>query len=229
MINLIFVLIPILIADLLNPVLFGGAVYSLGSTRPVINASGVLLSFFVTYFLAGLFIAVSLETLSDYFHLPLGFDYVLELIVAVLLFYFAWKQYKEGDQHLERKLRHDKGMTLWTACLLGAQINLVGLPLAIPYLAAIDQVLKADLRVAATIFVLLLYNIFYVLPFAFLILLRLIYKKESNVIFEKINYWMHSVCVKYMPLIFIFLGLLLVEDAVSYFLGYREYSFLSLI
>ncbi len=229
MTGLFIVLIPILIVDAINPVLLGGTIYSLGSHRPLVNTSGMLFSFFITYFLAGLIIAVALETLSESFHIPPTLDYVLELLVALFLFYFAWKQYREGDQHPERRLKRDKEMTLWGAAVLGFQINLVGLPFAIPYLAAIDQILKAHISVPLTFFVLLLYNAFYVLPFAFLILLRVIYKKEGDAIFEGINQWMHNVCVQYIPWIFVALGLLLIEDAVSYLLGYREYSFLSML
>nr|NGX57465.1 hypothetical protein [Chlamydiota bacterium] len=110
MAQLLIVLLPILIADMINPVLLGGTIYSLGSRHPFINTFAVLLSFFVTYFLAGLIIAVSLETLTDYFHIPHYFDYILELIVAAALFYFAWKQYRAGDQHPEEKLKRNEGM-----------------------------------------------------------------------------------------------------------------------
>ncbi len=227
--HLLIVLLPILLADLLNPVLLGGTIYSLSTRRPTLNASVVLLSFFVTYFLAGVIIAVALETLTDYLHIPLYFDYVVELVVAILLFYSAWKQYREGDQHCEEQLTHDRRMTFWGAVTLGVQINLVGLAFAIPYLAAIDQILKAQISVVSTLFVLLLYNVLYVLPFALFIPLRAVYKNKSDAIFAAVNRWMHRVCDKYMPIILFVLGLLLIEDAVSFLLGYREYSFLSLI
>ena len=229
MAQLLIILLPILIADVINPVLLGGTIYTLGSRHPYVNTVAMLLGFFVTYLIAGLIIAVSLETLIDTFHIPLYFDYILELIVAGLLFYFAWKQYRQGDQHPEKKLKHDEKMTLWQSIRLGIQVNVVGLAFAIPYLAAIDQILKVEISVTATFFVLLLYNIVYVLPFALLIVIRRIYHSESTAIFETINLWMHRVYEKYMPIIFLMIGILLVEDAVSYLLGYREYSFLSLI
>jgi cytochrome c biogenesis protein CcdA len=227
--GLLLLLVPFVIVDMINPVLLGGTIYSLGSRRPILNACGLILSFFITYLLAGLAIAATLESIMDLFHIPAKMDYVLELIIAAALLYFAAKQYKEGNQHLERKLTMDKGMTLAGAVGMGVQINIVGLPFAVPYLAAIDQVLKADLSSAGIVFVLFLYNLFYVLPFAALILLRLFYKTESDNIFECINSWMQRVCVKYMPLIFAILAILLFEDAISWLVGYREYSFLSLL
>lgn len=229
MLYLLIILTPILIVDLLNPILLAGTVYGLGSRRPIVNGSTVLISFFVTYFLAGIVIAISLEIFIDFFHIPHGFDYLLELAVAALLFYSAWSQKKETNSHPEEKLKHDEGMTLKEAALLGLQINLVGLPFAIPYLAAIDQILKAEISVIKMLSILLLYNIAYILPFTLLIFLRILYQKKSDAIFKSINVGIQRFSDKYMPVILFILGVLLVEDALSYFLGYREYSLLSLI
>lgn len=227
--QLIMILIPILIADILNPVLLAGMIFSLGSKHPFINSLAVLTSFLVTYFLAGIVIAVGLEKFENIFHIPPGFDYILELLVAALLFYIAWDAFKEGDRHPENKLKRDENLGVMGSIALGAQINIVGLPFAVPYLAAIDQILKAEINVPLTLALLLLYNIAYVFPYFLLIPLRVIYRKESDAIFESINDWMHRVTTKYLPIIFVILGLFLVEDAVSYLIGYREYSFLSLI
>jgi len=229
MIQILIILFPLLIADMINPVLLAGTIYGLGTKHPFRNTMAIILSFFVTYLISGLIIAIALETLEDYFHLPPYFDYILELIVAALLFYMAWNMFKKGDQHPEQKLKHEVGMTITEALVLGLQINIVGLAFALPYLAAIDQILKAEIGPTTTLFVLLLYNALYVLPYSLLIVVRIIYQKESDPVFNKINNWMHRIYAKYMPWIFLIIGILLVEDAVSFLIGYREYSFLSLI
>lgn len=229
MMHLFFVILPILVVDVVNPILLAGTIYGLGSKKPFGNGGLVLFSFFISYFLVGLFIAIGLESFEEYFRLPRYFDYVLELLVALLLFYMAVKQYREGDAHREEKLKHKPDMTPANALLLGVQINVVGLPFAVPYLAAIDQILKADVSLGASLLILFLYNAFYVLPYSCLFLIRYVYPKESSLIFEGINNWMHRLVSKWMPLIFCLLGLLLVEDAVSFLIGYREYSFLELI
>lgn len=227
--QIFFILIPILVIDVLNPILLAGTIFSLGSRHPIVHSLAVLGSYLATYFLAGVLIAVGLEQFENVFRIPPGFDYTLELIVAALLFYFAWNQYKEGDTHPEEELHQEKKMGVGSYLFLGLQINLVGLPFAIPYLAAIDQILKAELNVIPILWVLFVYNILYVFPYFLLIPLRLFYKNQSDTLFESINNRMHKICTKYMPILFLILGLLLVEDAVSYLLGYREYSLLSLI
>lgn len=227
--QLIIILIPILVADILNPVLLAGTIYCLGSRQPIINTLAVLMSFLVTYFLSGIVIAIGLELLEDYFHFPQEFDYVLELLIAALLFYMAWDQIKVGDRHPEKKLEKENCQTVIGSIALGVQINLVGLPFAIPYLAAIDQILKAEINIPLILILLLVYNICYVFPYFLLLPVRLVYKRESDVLFERINNWMHRVCTRYLPIFFIILGILLIEDAVSWLIGYREYSFIRLI
>jgi len=227
--HLMLVLIPILIVDAVNPILLGATVYCLGCKKPLLTAGAALLSFLLTYFLAGLVIGIFFEILTDYLHMPPLMDYILELIVAVLLFYFAWKHYRSEDVHPEEKLKTTKNLELPAAIALGFHINIIGLPFAIPYLAAIDQILKADLSVVTIVLVLLVYNVLYILPYAALLVIRACNKKKCDTIFAWMNEKMNVVCVNYMPLILLILALLLVEDAVSYLIGYREYSFLSLM
>jgi len=226
--GLLLLLIPILIVDIINPILFAGVMYGLGSRRWIVNSWAILISFFLSYFFVGLLIAIGLEMLILEFEIPDSFDYVLEFFVALLLFYFAWKMYRAGYQHPEKKLERGLGMKARDAWLMGLQINLIGLPFALPYLAAIDLILKAELHALSAFFVLLLYNIVYLLPFAVMFGVRWVYQEQSRAMFGRFNEWIDHVSEKYLPIVFAILGLLLIEDCVSYFLGYREYSFLSL-
>ncbi|MGE0634658.1 MAG: GAP family protein [Pseudobdellovibrionaceae bacterium] len=228
MLTLVFILLPILISDIINPVLLAGMIYGLGSQHPFVNTWIISLSFFLSYLAAGLLIAVGLEQLTEILQLTKDFDYTLEFILALLLLYFAWRMYSTENQYPEQDLPHKKRMSQRDALLLGLQINIVGLPFALPYLAAIDQILKANLPALTSFLFLLLYNLLYILPFTSLIFIRWYYKRESDSIFQSINKGVDHFTQKYLPVIFLILGLILIEDCVSYFLGYREYSFLSL-
>jgi len=225
--GLAIVLFPILLADAINPVLLAGVLYGLGSHRPMINSWMIILSFFVSYFLSGVAIALVFEEIVEIFHLPHGFDYAIEFVVALLLIAIGWSQLRSGDTHPEERLKHESSMSLWDAGMLGLQVNFVGLPFAIPYLAAIDQILKAQISAAASVVVLLVYNILYVSPFVAMIAIKWCFGEQSKPILEGFNRWMHTLSVKYLPWIFFVLALLLLEDCISFFLGYREYSFLS--
>ncbi|MEX1012227.1 MAG: GAP family protein [Waddliaceae bacterium] len=224
--TLIAILLPIVLIDMINPILFAGVIYGLGSKHPFVNGTAILVSFFITYLLSGILIAMGLDLVMEAYHLPPVYDYVLELIVAGLLFIFAWKIYHAPDAHPEESLIHTKTMTLSESLFVGVQINLIGLPFAIPYFAAIDQMLKAEVHAIELFCLLLLYNILYILPFSILIVIRWMYKKESHRIFQTANQWMHSLSVKYLPFIFLILGLILLEDFISFLLDYRVYSLL---
>ena len=65
MTDLFAVLVPILLVDVLNPVLFAMLVFAAGSGRPVGNSSAVLAGHTLAYFVAGVAIAHGMEQISD--------------------------------------------------------------------------------------------------------------------------------------------------------------------
>lgn len=222
------VLLPILITDLVNPILLTGVLYGLGSNRPMVNSWIIIGAFFLSYFISGILIALGFDAFIDTFELTEGFAYSIELLVALLLIWIGYGQLKAGDTHPEEQLKHERSMSPWDAGLLGLQVNFVGLPFAIPYLAAIDQILKAEIDPFPSVAVLFLYNVLYLLPFVMMIGIKWFFKEKSKSILQKFNLFVHLISVKYLPWVFIGLALVLLEDCVSFLLGYREYSLLSL-
>jgi len=225
---LALVLLPILLTDMINPVLLAAVLYGLGSNRPVGNSWAVILGFFLSYFLAGIAIALAFEAFIDSFELTERFAYLIEFCVALLLILIGWSQLKAGDTHPEEQLPHKRRMSFSSAAFLGLQANIIALPFAVPYLAAIDQILKADLEPWPATGTLLLYNLLYALPFAAMIAVKRLFKERGRMLLEGFNRFVHILSVRYLPWIFIALALLLLEDCISFLLGYREYSFLSL-
>ncbi|MDH3906918.1 MAG: hypothetical protein OEV16_14850, partial [Gammaproteobacteria bacterium] len=65
MIDLFAVLLPILLVDVVNPVLFAMLVFAAGSNRPVSNSSAILAGHTLAYFVAGVAIAHGMEQISD--------------------------------------------------------------------------------------------------------------------------------------------------------------------
>jgi len=224
---LILILLPILITDMINPVLLAAVIIGLGSRHPFFHSTLILLSFFLSYFLTGIAVAVGIEYLEVLYRLPAGVDYAIEFLVALLLLYYARRLYIAQDAHPEEELPHEKGMKPSTFFWMGFQVNLVGLPFAVPYLAAIDQILKADLSPWMATVILLAYNLLYLLPFAALLCISAFFHKKSDRIFQTISRRFHDFSGTAVPLLFFLLALVLLEDCISWFLGYREYSFLN--
>jgi len=77
--------------------------------------------------------------------------------------------------------------------------------------------LKADLSIGGAVFVLALYNLVYILPFATLALLRFIYRDQADALFERINAWMEKASAVIMPVMLFLIGAVLIIDAVLYF------------
>ena len=65
--------------------------------------------------------------------------------------------------------------------------------------------------------VLLIYNLFYIFPFSLLILIRLIYREESDVLFKSISDAMEWLSAILMPILLFLVGGALLADAFVFF------------
>ena len=97
MIETFGILIPFLIADVLNPVLFAFMVYAAGTRRPVVTSSAMLLGHTAAYFGAGIVIALGLEKITHYLANPSSIDYLIALIVGLLLLWVAFPKAKKPE------------------------------------------------------------------------------------------------------------------------------------
>ena len=124
------------------------------------------------------------------------------------------------------RTRKDKGkrpdentpeFTVWKAFAFGAVINIIGIPFAVPYFAAIDQLLKSDLDTMGMVTGLALYNVAYALPFLLIPLLTAIMGDRSKPILARVNGFMEKAGDIIMPLLLLAIGLALLVDSVWFF------------
>ena len=59
-------------------------------------------------------------------------------------------------------------------------LTLAGVPGALPYFGAIDQILRADLALLPSLLALLFYNLVFLLPLATIVLVRVLLPKRSE-------------------------------------------------
>jgi len=218
MLGFIATLTPILISDVLNPVLLAGVIFGLGSRRPFLNSTLLLVGWFITYFAAGILLALGLDAITDFLKNPRPIDFVVETVIGLLLIGLGVHvarsgQPKKKGQEFEDADTLSAGTSLW----IGASINLIGMPFAIPYFAVLGQILKADLDWMGALTVLLIYNVLYVLPFSLLIFIRLIYREESDALFKSISDGMERLSATLMPVLLFLLGGVLLADAFLFF------------
>ena len=215
MIEIWTVLTPILIADVINPVLFAFMVYAVSTKRPIINSGALLIGHTLAYFSAGIILSLGLERVSHRLANPQQIDFVIGLVVGVLL---IWAALGASQQPAKRETTASKQLTPFKALGLGAIVNFVGIPFALPYFAAIDQILKANLTVSDSLILLIGYNLLYALPFVIVPLLVAFMGERSQGLLQRINKLLERISRFLMPVILLLLGAALVADAIRYFM-----------
>ena len=209
------VLLPILLTDIVNPVLFAFLVYAAGSSRPVVNSGAMLLGHTAAYFAAGIVLALTIEKIALYFSVPRAIDFIVGGVIGLVLIGLSLKSRKDPGK------RPDEGSPKFTplsAFSFGAVINFIGIPFAVPYFAAIDQIMKADLTAPEVLAMLLAYNMVYAAPFAVVPVLTAAMGEGARPLLQRINAFMDRISAVILPLLLGLVGLALVVDAVKYFL-----------
>lgn len=209
------VLIPILLSDVLNPVLFTFMIYAAGSKRPVATSSAMLLGHTAAYMTSGVILAYSIELLSTRLANPQTIDFVIELIIACGLLWLVFKTRKDEGKRPDEQTPE---FTVFKAFTFGAAVNLIGIPFALPYFAAIDQMLKSDLNTSGVVLGLVIYNLAYALPFLMIPLLTAIMGDKSKPILARVNGVMEKAGAVIMPLLLLAIGLALLLDSLWYFI-----------
>ena len=207
-------LLPILLSDVINPVLFAFMVYAAGSSRPVLTSSAMLLGHTTAYFGGGILLVLALDSISERLANPQTVDFLIEVLLGAALLYLAFRSRNDKGKRPEDDSTE---FGPWAAFGFGALVNLIGIPFAVPYFAAIDQFLKWDLDTGGMIVALLLYNLAYALPFLMVPLLTAIMGEDSKPVLSRINAVMERISGFLMPVLLGLIGLALLADGLHYF------------
>jgi len=92
-------------------------------------------------------------------------------------------------------------------------------PFALPYFAAVDQILKANLSLEASVLALAIYNAAYALPFLLVPLAVAIVGDDCKPFLEKINNFLVSIVDKLMPILLFLIGAALTVDALGFLIS----------
>ena len=213
MIELLPKLIPLLIFDALNPVLFAIMLVAVGTNRPIANSIALLAGHTLSYFVSGVIIALGLDQIINRLNNPLPVDFVIQLLIGLLCLWAAWVS-RNGKASEEKK--PNSKLTPAYCFGFGAIVNFSGIPFALPYFAAVNQVLKADLSVESSLIVLAFYNIAYALPFLLVPILIALIGESGRPVLEKINDFLTNMVDRFMPILLLLLGAALTADALVF-------------
>jgi cytochrome c biogenesis protein CcdA len=214
MIDLLPALLPILLIDIVNPMLFALLVFAAGSGKPVANSVAMLAGHTVAYFLAGIIVSFGIEQISARLAEPHRIDFILSGIVGLGLVLAAVSTKKSGRKNADEP---EWKMTPLSCFGFGAVLNFIGIPFALPYFAAVDQIIKANLSFIESTAVLGAYNAAYALPFIVVPLATAIAGESAKSKLEKINEIIARAADLLMPWTLLLLGLTLVVDSGTYF------------
>jgi len=212
--DLLAVVFPILLVDVLNPVLFAMLVFASGSKRPVANSIAMLAGHTLAYFIAGIAVAMGMEQMSHRLANPQRIDYVVSGLVGIGLLLLALPTKRQGAPTATEPQRELSPVKCFGT---GAVINFVGIPFALPYFAAVDQLLKAELTVAGSLTMLSVYNLCYAAPFAVVPMMVAISGERAKPLLERLNGFIGKASELLMPWLFAVLGLALLADCIAYF------------
>ena len=212
--ELFVVITPLLLVDLLNPVLFAVLIFAAGGSRPVANSSALLLGHTVAYFVVGIGASYAVDAIAERLANPKPMDFAIELLVGLACLYSVLAS-REGGASEPRNPEAD--LNPLKALVYGAIINFIGAPFALPYLAVISQILHADIAGNSALLILAAYNLAYALPFAIVPLLLLVMGDRAKPLLQKINDVLVKGAGRLMPWLMLLLGLWLTADAVIFF------------
>lgn len=203
-------LVPMLVVDVLNPVLFALLVVAVGTSKPFANSTALLAGHTLAYFFSGVIIALGLDQITDRLENPHRVDFVIELVLGLLL---LWAASSSRDGKASEQKNPERELTPVYCLGYGAMVNFIGVPFALPYFAAVDQLLKANLPLESSVLVLAVYNIVYALPFVLVPIMVALMGEASKPILEKVNNLLVNLVDRAMPVLLLLLGAVLTVDA----------------
>ena len=228
MVDLMLVLTPIALLDSTSiiPLAIVLLVMLLGGPSPLLRSAALLAGIFLVYAVCGLLILFGLQSVFDAVNVyalrvwqdPNTEELIFQLLIGLVLAVFGVRIARARKGTAEKET--PTTMTAGRALLAGAGITIIGMPGAVPYLAAIDLILRSDLRTIQQISVVLFYNFVFLLPLAAIVLLRLMLGERSRAFLEGVRRSLDRWGQRVVASLMLVLGALLTIDGVGWFLGY---------
>lgn len=228
MTDLIPILTVIALADSLSMVPLAALpmTIALGSDRPWALSGAFVAGVYAAYFACGIPLMVSAEIFFDLFgaylsrlwNQPNALELAFQIFLGILLMLSPWLLRRSKDSQTKPNPKAAGSPT--TLFVLGATLVLVGIPGAVPYLAAIERIVSHDPDWAASATYLAYYNFVFILPFLCLIGFRFVMPRRAGKLFQVLAAFCLSVMPRLTALLFFTAGIILVADGIGWFFGF---------
>ena len=227
MLTLLALLTPIALVDSVMsiPVYLVPLILLTRTKHPAAGTLAFVAGVYLPYSAAGLAVLFGLDGIFDaldeefYGALtnPDTIDLILQSVIGVLLITVGYRLQRSRQGKAAAKRRD--ALRPRSAFMLSAGLTIVGLPGALPYLAAIDQILKADPAALHMVFVVFFYNTVFVLPLVVLVLIPYLFPKHGMQLVDAVSAFFTTWGRAMIVVLLLLLGGVLVADAGGWFLG----------
>lgn len=196
----------------------------LSSRRPLQAAFVFIAGTFITYFVLSVLVFLGLDSLIDAAEVrfeewktnPRTVCLYIEIAIGLLLLVTAIVMMNPSKKPPERQ---PGSVSPSSVFVFAATLVVVGLPGAIPLFAAIDVMLRAGVGDATAVWLLLYYNVVFVLPLVALVIIRAALGDRSTPVFEAISRFFSAWGKRIVIVVLLLLGLALVADGIGWLLG----------
>lgn len=199
---------------------------ALGSARPWALSGAFVAGVYAAYFACGIPLMVGAEVFFDIFgaylsrlwNQPNALELAFQVFLGILLMLSPWLLRRSKKS--QPKSDSEAAGSPTTMFVLGATLVLVGIPGAVPYLAAIERILSHDPDWATAAAYLAYYNLVFVLPFLCLIVFRFVMPRRAGKLFQVLAAFCLSLMPRLTALLFFTVGIVLVADGIGWFVGF---------
>lgn len=223
------ILAPIALIDSLSiiPVCLIPLIILLTSQRPVVNTAMFIIGIFVVYFPFGLLLVFGLsavfdtvgEWISEWLNRkPEFIDLVAQFLIGIALLSLGRLiARKRVSKTTEQPVLVVTPMISFN---FSALLMLSGLWGALPYFAAVEQIVRAEITALNIVLSLAFYNVVFVTPLVVLFITGLALGSGAKRFLEKITEFVTRFGRQFIAIVLILLGLLLVLDAVGWYFNH---------
>ncbi|MCK5405826.1 MAG: GAP family protein, partial [Candidatus Krumholzibacteria bacterium] len=199
MIALLAILAPISLLDSTSmvPISIVPITTILAGRRALSGAIAFIAGIFVTYAAVGVLAVMGLDAVFTRLNAeftrawkhPDTLDFALQIVIGVVLIVIGQRM-ANARRSKERVAPPD--VTPWQAFTFASGLVIVGLPGAIPYFAAVDQMLQADLSAPQTVLAVLFYNLIFVAPLVAIVVIRQLMGTRADGLLAAITRFMET-------------------------------------
>lgn len=227
MLELLAVIAPIALIDStsITPMALVPLATILAGRRPYVVAASFLLGLFVSYLVMALGFLLGLSAVltkvnawaSYRWNNPEPADFAFEILLGLVMlvsgFRIAEKRTsKTGGREIQ------SGVTPAAAFGFGCVLNIVGFPGALPYFAAADRIVQADLPLSGAVLAVVIYVAIFVLPLAAIVVMRAVLGSRMDGVMQAIRRFFDTWGKRLVIVLLVLLGIVLVLDGAAYFL-----------